>query len=203
MKKSLFLLIMIPFMMGTINSTAQGTWTRKADMLGNARYNLLGFTDGNNGYITGGTFGGLTVTSDCQEFDPVSNAWTGMAPMPYAFRAGAAFGLSGRGYTGVNEAMFIQELLEYNILGDNWSILNPFPGVVRMYASAFGIGHKGFITCGSYINIEPLNDLWEWDQQSNLWTQKANLPGSARANATAFSVGLKAYVWWNRRFRCI
>jgi N-acetylneuraminic acid mutarotase len=64
-----------------------------------------------------------------------------------------------------------------------------------MYASGFGIGHKGYITCGSYINIQPLNDLWEWDEQTNLWAQKANLPGSARANATAFSVGLKGYVF--------
>jgi N-acetylneuraminic acid mutarotase len=99
MNKALFLLITIPFMLGNLHTLAQGTWSQKANMLGNARYNLLGFALGNKGYVAGGTYGGLSVTSDCQEFDPSSNTWTEKAPMPYAFRAGAAFGVSGRGNT--------------------------------------------------------------------------------------------------------
>jgi N-acetylneuraminic acid mutarotase len=195
MKKSLLTILFA--IAWFVHANSQGTWTRKADMLGSPRMNLLGFPLGTKGYITGGTFGGLTVTADCQEFNPATNTWTEKAPMSYAFRGGAAFAVGGRGYTttGVNEAMFIQELLEYNALGNNWSILGLFPGEVRMYASGFSLEHSGYITCGSYINMQPLNDVWEWNQQSNLWTQRANLPGSIRSNAVAFSIGSNGYVF--------
>jgi N-acetylneuraminic acid mutarotase len=197
MKIKLHFLIIFLYAIGPLQSFAQGTWTQKASMLGNPRYNLLGFPIGENGYIAGGTFGGLTVTSDCQEFDPAANLWIQKAPMPAAFRAGAAFSGGGYGYTttGVNEAMFIQELYEYNALGNNWSTISSFPGDVRMYASGFNIGRNGYITCGSYINITPLNDLWEYNQLANTWMQKADLPGSARSNATAFTIGSNGYVF--------
>jgi N-acetylneuraminic acid mutarotase len=176
---------------------AQGTWTQKASMLGNPRYNLLGFTIGENGYIAGGTFGGLSVTNDCQEFDPVANLWAEKSPMPAAFRAGACFAGGNYGYTttGVNEAMFIEELYEYNVLGDNWASISTFPGEVRMFASGFNIGRNGFISCGSYINLYPLNDLWQYDQLANTWIQKASLPGTERSNATGFSAGTHGYIF--------
>jgi N-acetylneuraminic acid mutarotase len=36
--------------------------------------------------------------------------------------------------------------------------------------------------------------LWEWDQATDAWTQKADLPGNGRASAVGFSVGNKGYI---------
>ncbi len=195
MKKGIsFFLIMLSLV---LSAFSQAIWTQKASHQGMARVNIIGFAVNDKGYIAGGSFGGLSVTADCQEFNPVSNSWTVKAPMPFAFRAGTGFAAGGKGYTtlGVNEAMFIQDLLEYNTLGNNWSTTVPFPAETRMFASGFGIGAKGYITCGTFINLTPLNDLWEYDQASNTWTQKADLPGVARHNATAFTIGDKGYIF--------
>jgi hypothetical protein len=37
-------------------------------------------------------------------------------------------------------------------------------------------------------------DLWEWDQASNTWAQKANLPASTRYGAVAFSIGTEGFL---------
>ena len=45
-------------------------------------------------------------------------------------------------------------------------------------------------------NIEPTgsNDLWEYDQTTNTWTQKANIPVTGTFLASGFSIGLKGYL---------
>ncbi len=37
-------------------------------------------------------------------------------------------------------------------------------------------------------------DFWEWDQATNVWTQKSSLPGASRAFAAGFSIGTKGYI---------
>ncbi len=39
-----------------------------------------------------------------------------------------------------------------------------------------------------------LKDFWEWDQATNVWTQKANFGGTARIGAVGFSIGNKGYI---------
>ncbi len=175
---------------------AQGIWTQKANMPGNGRVNMAGFSSSTKGYISGGSPGGLSSSADCSEFDPGTNTWATKAQMPVAFRAGTGFSASGKGFmtTGVNTMMFIEDLYMYNILGDNWSVMNPFLGPVRMYASGFSVGSKGYISCGTFTDLSLANDLYEYDPDANTWTMKASLPGSGRSNATAFSVGQKAYI---------
>src|SRR4249919_1626136 len=53
--------------------------------------------------------------------------------------------------------------------------------------SAFTIGNKGYVGGN-------LAELWEYDQQTNVWTQKANFIGGARVSSTAFSIGTKGYM---------
>jgi len=80
-------------------------------------------------------------------------------------------------------------------LGDNWTTVAMFPGDTRMYGSGFSIFTKGYITCGTFINLYPLNDLWEYNHQSNTWAQKTSMPGAARSNATSFSMNFKGYIF--------
>ena len=40
----------------------------------------------------------------------------------------------------------------------------------------------------------PYKDFWEWDQATNVWTQKANFGGTSRWQAVGFSVGNKGYI---------
>jgi len=67
--------------------------------------------------------------------------------------------------------------------------------VGRMGGAGFSIGTKGYIGFGAGTNYSGpyYNDLWEYDQASNSWTQKSTCPGAARMTPIGFSIGTKGY----------
>jgi hypothetical protein len=62
-------------------------------------------------------------------------------------------------------------------------------GTATYRAVGFSIGTKGYIGTGLYYR-----DFWEWDQATNLWTQKADFGGTGKDWATGFSIGNKGYL---------
>ena len=69
----------------------------------------------------------------------------------------------------------------------------------RAGAVAFSIGDKGYVGTGSTtIALIPssvlYNDFWEYDEKTNLWTQKADFIGGGRIGVVAFSIGNKGYI---------
>ena len=63
----------------------------------------------------------------------------------------------------------------------------------RHSAVGFSIGTKGYIGTGQ-DGSSLRNDFWEFDQATNVWTQKASFAGPARSGAAGFSIGTKGYV---------
>lgn len=57
----------------------------------------------------------------------------------------------------------------------------------------FAFGKKGYFGLGMSDNIAQ-STLWEYDQPSNAWSQKAAFPGTARYYAGSFTIGAKGYV---------
>lgn len=53
--------------------------------------------------------------------------------------------------------------------------------------ASFSIGNKGYTVTG-------FAKLWEYDQETNKWTNKAFFPGNTRANFIGFSIGNKGYI---------
>jgi len=67
--------------------------------------------------------------------------------------------------------------------------------VGRNVASAFSICKKGFVGTGSAVQGGgSVNDLWQWDQSTNIWTQKANFGGTPREHAVGFAINGKGYL---------
>ncbi len=76
-----------------------------------------------------------------------------------------------------------------------WNRMADFPGTPRASATAFAIGHKAYVCFGrSGWNTGLLNDVWEYDAQTDTWTRKADFPGKARVKAVAGVINGKAYV---------
>jgi|GEM_PF-3516269 len=75
-----------------------------------------------------------------------------------------------------------------------WTQKSNFPDGLRGAPKGFAINGKAYVTTGLKTTVLAANDLWQWDQATNLWTQKANLPGSARFSATTFKIGNKGYI---------
>ncbi|MCY7409985.1 MAG: fibronectin type III domain-containing protein [Chitinophagales bacterium] len=63
----------------------------------------------------------------------------------------------------------------------------------RYLAVGFSIVEKGYIGTGS-DGFMPYNDFYEYNPNTNSWTQKANFGGDSRENAIGFSIGRKGYV---------
>lgn len=64
----------------------------------------------------------------------------------------------------------------------------------RHHAIGFSIGTKGFIGLGYTGGLFFKKDLWEYDAELNVWTQKADFGGTARHSSVGFSIGNKGYV---------
>jgi len=81
-----------------------------------------------------------------------------------------------------------------------------FGGTARYAAVGFSIGTKGYIGTGTDGNYGT-NGFWEWDQASNIWTQKADfqgiMSGEKRIWAVGFSIGTKGYIGTGNRLQGI
>jgi N-acetylneuraminic acid mutarotase len=78
-----------------------------------------------------------------------------------------------------------------------WTQKASFGGGTRYAGAGFSIGTKGYIGTGiTHVGLAYTyhSDFWEWDQTTNIWTQKASLPGPPRYGANGFSIGLKGYI---------
>ena len=71
MKKYTFLVAAVVLVQ---HSTAQNTWTQKADFGGGAREHATGFSIGTKGYI--GLGDNFNLFKDFWEYDPGTDTWT-------------------------------------------------------------------------------------------------------------------------------
>ena len=73
--------------------------------------------------------------------------------------------------------------------GEDWVQKINFPGISRSQGIGFSIGTKGYAGLGGNRS-----DLWEYNQVTNAWTQKANFPPGVYDHDRAFTIGSLAYV---------
>jgi N-acetylneuraminic acid mutarotase len=75
-----------------------------------------------------------------------------------------------------------------------WTEKSNFTGIPTSYPVGFSINGMGYVCLGSTGYGSPINNLWEYNPQSDIWTEKTGFPGSPRSKAAAFVIGNKAYV---------
>lgn len=200
----LFLLIALTtliFKLQTLNSFAQGTWVRKADLPGLGRTDALGFAIGNKGYIgIGDGYGAPPMLQDFWEYDPINDSWTQKADFPGGPRTTAVgFGISaiGKGYIGTgddDDVSLYHDFWEYDQINDNWIQITDFPGGDRTDETGFSINGKGYVAIGSVGGNPNFKELWEYNPTGGTWTKKADYGGKARHAAAGFVIDTMAYI---------
>ncbi len=181
-------------------------WTRKANLGGESRTGAVGFSIGANGYVGGGVIAGaLIFKNDLWEYDPSTNLWskkygtdngsglqnqTGFAIGNMGFIGGGSY------YTGGGRYQYYGGVGEYDPNSNSIVSIANFPAATRSYAAGFSIGNKGYFGAGisGLGGTVFLNDFWEYDQQTNVWTQKADFPGQP-GNTGGFNIGSKGYLF--------
>ena len=171
-----------------------GIWTQKSNIpMENA---MFGFSIENKGYI-----GSI---SDFWEYDPVSNSWSQKAKFESMLNSRVGFSIGNKGYTmgiipdviNVNVGYYLT--MEYDPVLNSWIQKAPFSGAA--YGSVgFSIGNMGYAGTGfNYTsgsnNRSVLDDFFEYDPVSDVWTRKSNFAGGSRYGAVGFSIDNKGYV---------
>lgn len=79
---------------------------------------------------------------------------------------------------------------------NTWTMKADFGGTERFGAVGFSIDTKAYIGAGfrGGTGGGVSEDFWEYDSNTDTWTQKADFGGMPRSGAVGFSIGTKGYI---------
>lgn len=144
------------------------TWSTADNMPGPIRHHPFMFPAGDHVYVGMG-HGGAFVYDDWYKFNINTETWETMADFPGESRvAGTQFGHQGKGYVlsgdGSNHSwMPTGEFWEYDPVSDNWTELDPHPGISRWAPGSFVINGAVYFLGGENRQTETiLNDMWTY-----------------------------------------
>lgn len=171
-------------------------WTKKADFGGSARFEAVGFTIGNRGYIGTGTDKNGD-TKDFWEYNPNNNSWLRKADVGgLARHSGIGISNFSKGYIGLGYTnTYASDFWEYNPSTNKWlQKANISPSVVvKSYdATGFRIGDKLYVCAGYKSNTE----MWEYNTITDQWKTISfyNININERSGAVGISIGKKGYI---------
>uniref|UniRef100_A0A7C6A8B0 T9SS C-terminal target domain-containing protein n=1 Tax=candidate division WOR-3 bacterium TaxID=2052148 RepID=A0A7C6A8B0_UNCW3 len=131
---------------------------------------------GNKVYLCGGRDSTHTTLSSCEEYDLDTKTSVYKASMPGGRWSCSGVGLNGKVYVFGSET-YSDALLEYNPATNSWRTITPTPRPPgRGWTAVATAGGKLYVLGGS-SSSGTLSDCWEFDPNTETWTQKANMPG--------------------------
>jgi N-acetylneuraminic acid mutarotase len=184
-------LILIFLLIHTFFLLSQNTWTRIADFPGTGRTGAIGFSINGKGYAGLGYDGsGQYDKKDLWEYDTLTNSWTQRADFPPGGRVGAlVLTAMGKAYLiGGDSVGYHNDLWQYDPIADAWTKLDSLPAEPRAFSLGFSTGNKLYVI-GGETDLFPgysLQDVWEYNIDSHIWTQKANFQGGYRYLGSCF-----------------
>ena len=173
------------------------TWAQKNDFPGTPRLDTSGFSIGSKGYVCFGSDNNVSL-KDLWEYDPQTDQWTRKTDFPGLARLLATvMVINGKAYVtgGYTTEGYKTDVWEYDPQTDTWTRKADFPGIPRGSAAGFAIGNKGYMCTGIIPGSgwTTTKEFWEYDPQTDHWTQKTDFPGTARGYAQGFAIGTKGY----------
>lgn len=141
--------------------------------------------------------------NDFWVYDIALDSWKEIAPLPshgrhhpFYFSIGKYpyVGL-GHGSQLVNGVRIYKDFYKYDPDTDIWERLNDFPGEGRVAGTQFSHNGKGYVLSGQGDDHNNLaeGEFWEYDSDTDTWTQLASVPGGGRWAPAAFVIGDTAY----------
>ena len=159
------------------------TWSPIASLPENsARQYANGFASANKGYIFGGINAGGYL-NDLWTYDPISDLWSALTPMPAAGRSGASCFVIGDtayimgGATATSQSL--SEFWAYSMTSDTWTAKNSIPDSLWRAASVSYQG-KGFLLFGRDNDGVYKNAFYEYNPSTGSWSSLSSFPGVGR-----------------------
>ncbi len=127
---------------------------------------------------------------DWWEYDIPTDTWSQKDDLPGPSRHHPFyFGIEGIAYVGfghgdnVNGNLSVyNDFYQFDPATDEWTQLNDFPGEARVAGTQFDYNGKGYVLSGDGDNHSFMEEgeFWEYEPQSDEWTQLTSHPGSSR-----------------------
>jgi N-acetylneuraminic acid mutarotase len=170
------------------------SWSQQFDFSAPPRSSATGFSNGNYGYLCGGSLDNITHYNELWQYDPTIDRWFSRASFPGTARRNLisftidSLSYVGLGYNYSNNQIY-NDMFVYNPNSDSWLQIATFPGSATRGSSAITHNGKGYVVGGTLPRgtIAPTNHLYEYNPINNTWTQRANFPGGARSGGVTFS----------------
>jgi N-acetylneuraminic acid mutarotase len=148
-------------------------------------------------YIAGGQSADATpiISNQFQRFDPATNTWSSLAPMPVAISQGVVGAANGKifvagGFTGGTTV--VNSLRIYDIATNTWTSGANMPGIVEAGGGAV-VNGKFYVIGGDDFNVA-LATNFIYDIAANTWSSGAPMP-AGRANTSATVANGQIYVY--------
>ena len=184
----------------TVTTGTLAEWLAVSDSPEGTRFHAVAHHGGTL-YHIGGETDWWMPTDSVHRYDPASDSWSAVAPLPTARYGMDAVtigdliyvpgGSVDTGDTG-NGGMFLDELLVYDPAADSWSTAAPMPAALA-YSSAVSSGGKLYVIGGEKGDGVYVNTLYIYDPNSDSWSTGAPM-NQPRAYAGAAALGGKIYV---------
>jgi len=127
---------------------------------------------------------------DWWEYDITTDSWTEKEDLPGPARHHPYyFGIDGIAYVGLGHGNSIggnlsvfTDFYKYDPSTEEWTQLNDFPGEGRVAGTQFDYNGKGYVLSGDGDDHSFMEEgeFWEYETQSDEWTQLTSHPGSSR-----------------------
>lgn len=175
------------------------TWQRKADFTGSKRVNAVGFSAGGKGYVGSGD-DGTKELNDFYSYNPATNSWHEVAPIPGKRTMAYAFVINNNAYVGGGQAddMGLLDMYMYNISTGTWTSKNAIPDYTYTNLNAsFSLNGKGYVGLGYDVNRHPklysTNQAFEYDPHSDSWRRLPEVGPDSRSCGIGFAAGNAGY----------
>ncbi|HMC96903.1 MAG TPA: kelch repeat-containing protein, partial [Flavobacteriales bacterium] len=126
-----------------------------------------------------------------------AQTWTQLPDFPGTARDDAAsFSIGGKVYVGTGMDVgfsLTNDWYAFDTWTETWDVTSPLPGTSRQYCSGFSINDFGYLF-GGVDASGPLNELWRYDPNTDIWQQRAALPAAGRYATAAFNDGVYGYI---------
>jgi hypothetical protein len=164
-------------------------WSKKANFPGNLqrdeRYRF--------GMCINGKFylGNCYQGNELWEYNPENDSWCRKANFTNKFNTSTpvwgsfAFSINGKGYLGINQAVYLNTFWEYDPINDSWSEKTAYPGKGYMNIGCFVIKDECFVGLGyseEWGDGYVARDIWKYDPTYDSWTPYHNCPEAMSVN---------------------
>lgn len=148
-------------------------------------------TDGVYTYVFGGSSNGGGF-ADVKRYDPATNMWTLLEPLPFSTesRLKASYGGNGKIYVMGGSANPTLNRI-YDIASNSWSAGAPVPIPITFQSQAYSNG-KIYVV-GGRSGVTPTASVFAYDIATNTWSPLASLP-APRYDAAAAVINGKIYI---------